>query len=249
MMVEHVTRRVLAALRVVDGVTGQPILSPLSVSGAGTVWVRNRRGLYVLMGVPGLEAHEDVLPTPPPDPAVGSMSVALVVRALNTTYLPRRQTIRLPRDPDPAHADDERSIFQPLASRLYPSPSAPTSSAWAVIRATVLREGSEHTLGGALIRVLRASDGQVLGRGLSDARGEALVAVPGIPVTTWEAAPGPVIGTEVDVQVEVVFDPAGGEVADPDHLEAHRAALPNHTQTAKLASGRTVVRKLTVAIP
>ena len=37
MIVESLTRRVVAALRVVDGVTGQPILSPLSVGGAGTV--------------------------------------------------------------------------------------------------------------------------------------------------------------------------------------------------------------------
>lgn len=249
MMIEHLTGRALAALRVVDGVTGQPILSPLSVSGAGTRWVRNRRGLHVLTGVPGLEEHQDVLLAPPAVPAVGSMNVVVEVRELSAMYLPRRQTLRLPRDPDPAHAADDSSLFQPLVSRLYLSPSAQTSSAWAVIRATVVREGSDRGLGGALMRVSRASDGQVLARGLTDARGEALIAVPGIPVTTWEAAPGPVMGTEVDVQVEVVFDPSGGDVADPDHLEANRATLPNRRAAMKLASGRTVVRTLTVAIP
>lgn len=249
MMVESLTRRVLAALRVVDGVTGQQILSPLSVSGGGTIWVRNRRGLYVLMGVPGLESHQDMLLSPPADPAVGSVSIVVDVHDMGSTYLPRRQTIRLPRDPNPANAGDGSSVFQPIEGRLYLSPSAPTSSAWAVIRSTVVREGTDRGLGGALIRVLRASDGQVLARGLSDVRGETLVAVPGIPVTTWEAAPGPVMGTEVDVQVQVVFDPAGGEVPDPDHLEANRATLPNGQTAMKLASGRIVVRKLTVAIP
>lgn len=249
MIVESLTRRVLAALRVVDGVTGQPILSPLSVSGAGSLWVRNRRGLYILMEMPSLEAHQDALFNPPVDPAVGSMSVVMDVRDGGATYLPRKQTIRLPRDPDPAHAGEGSSVFQPVESRLYLSPSAPTSSAWALIRATVVRAGSEQGLGGALIRVLRASDGAVLARGMSDARGEALVAVPGIPVTTWEAAPGPVMGTEVDVQIEVVCDPGGGEATDPDHLEANRATLPNSHTAMKLASGRTVVRKLTVAIP
>jgi len=249
MMIESLTRRVLAALRVVDGVTGQQILSPLSVSGAGTVWVRNRRGLYVLMGMPGLEAHQDTLLSPPTDPVVGSVSVVVDVHDMGSTYLPRRQTIRLPRDPDPANVGDDSSVFRPIDCRLYLSPSASMSSAWAVIRSTVVRGGSEQGLGGALIRVLRASDGQVLARGLSDVRGEAMVAVPGIPVTTWEAAPGPVMGTEVDVQIEVVFDPAGGEVPDPDHLEANRATLPNGQTAMKLASGRTVVRKLTVAIP
>lgn len=249
MMVESLTRRVLAALRVVDGITGQPILSPLSVSGAGALWVRNRRGLYVLIGMPGLEAHQDMLLSPPANPAVGSMSLIVDVRDMSSTYLPRRQTIRLPRDPDPAHAGDGGSVFQPIECRLYLSPSAPMSSAWAVIRATIVSEGREQGLGGALIRVLRTSDGEVLARGLSDARGEAVVAVLGIPITTWEAAPGPVMGTEIDVQVEVVVDPAGDEVPDPDRLEANRATLPNGQTALKLASGRTVVRKLTVAIP
>ncbi|MGA6828031.1 hypothetical protein ACO9S2_10500 [Nitrospira sp. NS4] len=249
MMVESLTRRVLAALRVVDGVTGQPILSPLSVSGAGTLWVRNRRGLYVLTGMTGLEAHQDGLMGPPATPAVGSMSVVVDVRDMGSTYLSRRQTIRLPRDPDPVHAGESGSVFRPIESRLYLSPSAPTSSAWAVIRVTVVREGTEQGLGGTLIRVLRASDGEVLARGISDGRGEALVAVPGIPVMTWEDAPGPVMGTEVDVQVEVVCDPGGGEAPDPDQLEANRATLPNRQTAMKLTSGRTVVRKLTVAIP
>jgi hypothetical protein len=57
------------------------------------------------------------------------------------------------------------------------------------------------------------------------------------------------MGTEVDVQVEVIFDPAVVEVPDPDHLEANRATLPNGQTAMKLASGRTVVWKLTVAIP
>lgn len=249
MMVESLTRRALAALRVVDGVTGQQILSPLSVGGAGTSWVRNRRGLYILLGVPGLEAHEEALLSPPAAPAVGSINVVVAIQDRGSTFLPRRQTIRLPRDPNPSNAGEGSSLFQPIESRLYLTPSAPTSSAWAVIRATVVRQGSEQGLGGALIRVLRASDGQVLARGLSDARGEAMVAVPGIPVTTWESAPGPVMGTEVDVQIETVFDPAGGPVPDPDFLEANRTTLPNGQTVMKLASGRMVVRKLTVAIP
>ena len=249
MIVESLTRRALAALRAVDGVTGQPILSPLSVSGAGTAWVRNRRGVYVLMEMPGLELHQDALSNPPSSPSIGSLNTVVEVRDMGTTYLRRRQTLRLPRDPDPAHAGDGRSVFQPIESRMYLSPSAPISSAWAVIRATVVREGDGQGLGGALIRVLRTSDGQVLARGLSDARGEVLVAVPGIPVTTWEVSSGPVMGTEVDVQVEVVVDPAAGSVPDPDELEANRGILPNRQRAMKLASGRTEVCLVAVAIP
>ena len=249
MIVESLARRVLAALHVVDGVTGQSVLSPLAVSGEGSSWVRNRRGLYVLVGAAGLELHQDVLLEPPSDPALNSITLVVNIVDPSGMYLSRKQSINLPRDPNPAHAGDSQSLFQPIKSRLYPSPTAPISSAWAVIRATVAREGSEQKLGGALIRVLRVSDGEVLARGLSDARGEALVAVPGIPVTTWETSPGPVMGTEVDVQVEVVVDPVAGDVPDPDELEDNRASLPKGQVVAKLASGRTVVRRLTVAIP
>jgi hypothetical protein len=233
----------------VDGVTRQPILSPLSVSGEGTTWVRNRRGLYVLTAAPGFEEHQVAMETPPINPAVESIALGITVQDQAGIYLSRRQIVRLPRDPDPAHAEDGRSLFQPIESRLYLSPAAPTSSAWAVIRASIAREGGGQRVGGALIRVLRVADGQVLARGLSDARGEALVPVPGIPVTTWEAAPGPVMGTEVDAQVEVVVNPFAGNVPDPDALEANRAMLPRGEALIRLASGRTVVCRVTVAIP
>jgi len=233
---------------VVDGVTGQPLLSPLSVRREGATWIRNRQGLYVLTGAAGLESHQDVLSEPPSDPALGSVTLVVNIVDPSGIYLSRKQSINLPRDPDPSHVGDSQSLFQPIESRLYPSPKAPVSSAWAVIRATVAREGSEQKLGGALIRVLRVSDGAVLARGLSDTRGEALVAVPGIPVTTWESSPGPVMGTEVDVQVEVVVDPIAGDVPDPDELEENRASLPNGQVVVKLASGRTVVCRLTVTI-
>jgi|CXWL01.1.fsa_nt_gi hypothetical protein len=249
MTVDTLTRRVLAAVRAVDGVTGQQILSPLSVTGDGASWVRNRRGLYVLCEAPGLELHQSTFLHPPASPPVESLALVVDLHDPKRIYLSRRQTIRLPRDPDPSRAGMEGSLFHPIDSRLYLSPVAPTLSAWSVIRATVVREGTDIGLGGALIRVTRVSDGSVLARGLSDDRGEALVAVLGIPVTTWEEAPGPVLASEVDVQVEVVWDPAAPVVPDPDDLEVRRATLPRGQTTVKLASGRTVVRTLTVSVP
>jgi hypothetical protein len=102
------------------------------------------------------------------------------------------------------------------------------------------------TLSGALIRVLRSSDSVLLASGLSDARGEALVGVPGIPKTLWQEGAGPVLSTELDVTIETFWDAAATGLPDPDDLEARRAALLSATTTAKLSSGRVLAVRLTI---
>ena len=95
-----------------------------------------------------------------------------------------------------------------------------------------------------MIRVIRVSDDSRIAAGLSDGRGEALVAVPGIPVTTWGEDAGPVLTTEVEARLEVVFDPASGPVPDPDDLEARRNELRLKSSTVMLASGRAITVRL-----
>jgi hypothetical protein len=84
---------------------------------------------------------------------------------------------------------------------------------------------------------------------VSDARGEALVAVPGIPVTIWGAGAGPVLVSEVDVTLETVFDPDAPAMPDPDDLEIRHAALPTGALAVRLAAGRELVAGLSVAVP
>ena len=104
-------------------------------------------------------------------------------------------------------------------------------------------------LAGALIRVVRSSDSVRLALGLSDRRGEALVAVPGIPTTTFDAGDGPVLATEVDISLETFFDPSQvGSTPDPDALEANRAGLRSSSTPARLAAGRVLATRLEVPL-
>lgn len=249
MRLEHVDRRVLGAVRFVDSATGVEVQERLAVTAPGVRWTRNQSGWFVVAAAPGLEAHVDAFAAPPPAPALETVTVTLTVRDPGGRYLPRQHTLRLPRDPDPQHAAAANSLFRPVSVALFPAPVARPPAGWAVIRVTVTATGTGRPVAGALIRVVRTTDGQHLASGLSDDRGEALVPVPGIPLTTWEEGPGPVVTTEVEVRLEIVFDPAATGAPDPDDLETRHAALVVGSSIALLASGRVLVASISVTLP
>jgi len=122
-----------------------------------------------------------------------------------------------------------------------------------VIRATVRKRGTTEPLKGALIRVTKkngpAAEKNPLGRGLTDQRGEALVAVPGIPVTTFGEDERSVTSNEIDVTIATFFDPNASGVPDPDDLEARRTSLKTTTTDTRLASGRIFSMTLEVPLP
>jgi hypothetical protein len=163
--------------------------------------------------------------------------------------LPRNLDRKTPDDRDRADASD--SVFRAIETPLYPAPAARVAPSWALVRATVLRQGTTETLAGALIRVLDRNNNAVMARGLSDGRGEALVAVPGIQVTNWNQAPGPgpVTTHQVAVTIETIFDPAARGFPNPRDLEDRRAQLRTSSQNAQLASGQTLVTTLFVELP
>jgi hypothetical protein len=246
---ELLDRRVLGAVSFVDAPTGLPIAAPLQVRAEGARFVRNRRGRYVVFAAPGLETHLEAFEAPPALPARGSVTLELTVSDPGGGYLPRRHTLRLPLDPDPDHAAEPDSLFRAAEVPLLPAPTARTAPGWAVIRASVTATGSAQPLGGALIRVVRTSDAVRLALGMSDHRGEALVAVPGIPTTTFDAGNGPVLATDVEVTVETFFDPDQvGTIPDPTALEANRAGLRSSSTPARLAAGRVLATRLEVPL-
>jgi hypothetical protein len=238
MIAESLDRRVLAAVVFVDGVTGAVIEAPLVLEGAGLRWLRNRSAVWVLTHAPGLESHVTAFAAPPGAPAAGSIRQTLTVRDPAGRYLPRRTELALPRIADPAAADQSDSLFRPVVVPLYPSATAALAPGWAVLRLTVTGAAPGSRLRGALIRVRRVSDDAVLARGISDDRGEALVPVPGIPVTTWSDEPEAVVVNEIEVVLQVISNPAPATVPDPDALDG---LAPSKTVNLKLASGRVQV--------
>ena len=262
---ERVEDRVLGALRCIDATAQVPLTEPLAVAGTGVSFVRNRSGLYVIHEWTELPAHAAAFEAPPALPAVGAAPpLDLSITEPSGRYLPRRIRLALPRDPNPANAAATNSLFRPIDVPMYPSPHAPVGANWTVLRVTVTETASGDALGGALMRV--TANGSVLARGLTDWRGEALVPVAGVPVTTWSDDPDAVIVTEIAATLEAVFDPAsgrrtsasvvragpppaGGPLVDPDAIEIGRAGLPQAAAQVMLAAGRSLAISLQIALP
>jgi hypothetical protein len=247
-ILEHVDRRVLGAVRFVDAATRVPVPEPLLVTAPGVRFIRNRSGWYVIAAAPGLERHVDAFHAPPAVPPLESIALTLTVRDPGGRYLPRVHTLRLPRDPDPA-SPAATSLFRPVDVTLFPAPATRPPVGWAVVRASVVAAVTGAPVAGALIRVVRTSEGRHLASGLTDERGEAIVSVPGIPITTSEEGDGPVVATEIEVTLEVIVDPAVAGAADPDDLELRHAALTVTTVTAMLASRRVLIASFSVTRP
>jgi len=254
-------RRILCALRFVDAATRGTVSSNLRVSAEGAKIVRNLSNLYVIT------EHRDAssygatfeLPEPPAapvPPAIGALPIVLTIVDPSGRYLPRTATVRVPRDPDPAHAHLATSVFQPVSIELFPSPTMPLADGWATVRVSVRRADTKAGLPFAFIRVLKADDDSVIGRAVADERGEALVAIPGIPVTMWNAAPDAAVTTsKVSAKLAACFDPAAFDATtntfpDPRTLETAFDTFPRSLEVSlDLTSGKEVARRLDVTIP
>jgi hypothetical protein len=261
---ERVEWRVLGALRFVDATTGVPIERSLQVDAPGALLQRNRSGLYVIRRWNTLAAHEAQFLTPPVDPPPGSQTLRMSVSDPAGTYLPVSARIRLPRTGDLAQTADAVSLFQPAVVPLYPSARAPVGVNWAVLRVSLSETASGDALGGALLRV--QFNGNVLARGLTDWRGEALVPVVGVPVTTFSEDANAVVISEISVSLQAAFDPASGTRTPSTQVHAGRApetlplvdpsvmdngfnALPNVQSVLSIAARRSQSVSLTLSLP
>lgn len=209
--VERVESRVLAGIRFVDAASGLGIDQSLRLEAADGIDIaRNRSGLYVVRRHPALAAHTDSFMQAPALPALASVAIPLTVHDPAGIYVSRSVTLRLPRDPDPANSAEENSLFRPVEVLMYRSPAAPLGGNWAALRVSLRETTTGDALGGALIRVF--SNGAIIARGLTDWRGEALVAVVGIPITTWSDDDDAVIVNDIQATVQAMFDVDNGGV-------------------------------------
>jgi hypothetical protein len=261
---EHTESRVLGALRCIDASGGMTITAPLQVRVAGARMQRNRSGLYVIVRADALAAHESAFDAPPATPPPGAVALTATILDPAGRYLARTATLALPREPRPTHSAQVDSLFRPIEVAMFPASDASVGANWSVLRVSVRETASSDLLGGALLLVTSGAD--TLGRGITDGRGEALVAVPGVPVTTWSEDPAAVVVSEIAAQLEVIFDPAAGRrvpladlragritqspvLIDPDALESRRAALPHASLAVQLAAGREQSISFPLALP
>jgi hypothetical protein len=253
--------RVVAAVRFIDATIRTTVTSALEVTAEKVRFVRNRRGVYAVAEGPQLATYTATFRLPPPaspavPPPVGSVPIAMTIRDPSGRYLPRSAAIAVPRNPDPGAAATPASLFAPIDIELFPAPVAPLGTGWASVRLRVVRTGTDEGLPFAYVRILRASNDTLLARGVADPRGEVLVGVPGIPVTTWgTTATSPVTVSSVQVRVvayfdRTAFDPDRAKFPDPAALEQSFGALPASAPLPlDLISDHEIARRIEVTVP
>lgn len=249
MMIENVQQRVLGALRPVDRVTRTPVTRALRVRSDTATLIQNRRGYYVVIRADGLDAHVEAFQEPPATPAIGSNSYSFEISDPQKRYLPRLLTLRLPRDPDPGHAGSADSLFTPRDVLMYPASTAPLSHNWSTVRATVT-QGPALPRSGALIRITDPARDVQLSSGITDQRGEALLIVPGVPVTKFADGDGengggddeddepPVVVNRLPVRLELSLGTTAPWPVDPDLLEQNHAANLQVSLDLSLSTGQ-----------
>jgi len=260
-MDEFIDQRYLGALKCVDRATGFHLNRALRVSAADLSFIRNRSNLYVIKQASGLQQHSASFEQTPTTPLPGTLPFNVSISDPLDQYLPRTIEIALPRDTDPANSGNADSVFNPVNVDLYAAPNARVMANWSTVRVAVIRQESgagNLPVAGSLLRVIRNSDDQILSSGISDLRGEALVIVPGIPITQFAddedeegpggpggpgrprgpAAPPPVVVSEISARLEVSVATEARWPANPDMLEANHVTNLVATESLTLRTGQ-----------
>jgi hypothetical protein len=230
---EHTDRRVLAAVRFVDPVTGRPVTSGSGLTvrplGRGR-WHPNRSGLWVLRAEGVLDDHARAFEAAPGGTPAGSVQLTADVRDATGAWAPRRFVVSVPRVGD--------DLLTPIDVLLCPSSALPLRASWAAVRVHVAWEADgDHPdpvgIEGALVRLEAAELGGARCVALTDARGEALVVGHGIPRLLPGTDADTVVRGTVEHQLRVVVERSATDfdtgrhdaLADPDDLWDRRAVL------------------------
>ena len=254
-------RRVLALLTFTDALGGR-VLSPVSVVADGVRLFIKRPGALVIAEAAGFETYTAAFDSIPAAPAVGSVTLPLDIWPADPALGARRARVALPRDPDPTHPDRADSLFQPIEIALLPTPMAEVTGLAAAMSITVRRADDNRRVEGALVR-LRPEGGRPEASALTDAAGDALLLVSGVPLASPGA--GAVVRSDIAADLDAVIDPLlarfhrdeevarAREVArrrtrdfiDPDDLATRLGGAATPVQAVRIAAGRT--RTATIA--
>ena len=244
-LMDKVNRRVLGGFFFIDAITGDPISAPLPVEGGPLTLRVNRSGIYGVFDAPGFsKLTTEFIPTAADwPPTVPRWEISVSDPSLR--YLPRRAMVKSPQ------ALDDVLTPQPLT--LFPGPSATVEPNWAVIRASV-RDTSGNGLPWVFLQALN-TDNSVFASGMTDTRGEALLAKAGLGLQISSVATDPVTAATVPVTVKAWFDPSvmtqpKGWVPNPDDIAANlsSASLKTGTQTGAAGARQTLFTQITISV-
>jgi hypothetical protein len=211
-------RRALALLRLVD-VAGRPVLGPVRIEGDGVRAVAKGDGRFALLEARGFESYTASFD---PIAAAPAKTVRLDLTPAAPDVAPRGFGLKLPRNPNPEAAS---SLFEAQPVEMLPSALATRSGSACTIRVSVRRSGDGRVVEGALVRG-RSADGVFEARAVSDARGEACLLFPFLPL----AFPGGTISAEQPARIVVDVDPAVARFHAP--AEAGAAAEAARLRTS-----------------
>jgi len=269
-MNESVDRRVLGAFQFQDVVTGNSVLDNLAVAALPLLVRPNRCGIYVIFNAPGFADLTGQFDPPLPGPKAGTFEIS--VQDPSRRYLPRRVKLQVPQnlpaaiDPskpfDPGKVlSDPRVIFNPQAVPLYPSPAAPVAPTWAAIHISVVRSGIVPLTGlpWCAVQVTHPDNGgktKVLATTVTDARGEGLLAIPGLGPEISGSETGAVTKSNVSITITAGYDPSiaipppDTWVPNPDEIisKLGGGSLKTASLDDEIAPGQTLNRTLAISV-
>lgn len=214
-------RRALAWLRLVD-VAGRPVSERVLVHGGGLRSARKRDGSIAILSAGGFEDYCASFHAPS-SPAAGSTHFPIDIEPIGTDLSARRVDLLLPRDPDPAKADDPSSLFQPVEIEMLPGSGAPLTGSACALRVTVRRKNDSMLVQNALVRA-QSDDKQFEARGLTDARGQATLIFASLPLSF--AGAGANVSASIPAHAVVAVDPASVRFTDEASIPQTARATP-----------------------
>ncbi|GAA4049578.1 hypothetical protein [Parerythrobacter jejuensis] len=250
-------RRMVAAIQVVDPLD-RPVDVPIGFEAQGARWIDKGSGLFVLLEWDRDRALSRNWENQVSTFATGSQSLNLILTPVGNRLMPRKASIALPRQPDPAQRDNPDSLFQPARVMLSAASGFRAEGNACAVTVTLSRQSDGHAIEHAVIRLRDAANGPIRTTGITNRHGEAMLVLAGLPLAAAgnNASASP---THAMV-VEALVDPANARFnaeppantappIDPDAVIAATAPAGIVQTSVDLQTGRTASAKLAWSAP